>query len=95
MNVNVYLLQVYSITMDMSMPLEFCYNNVMSDRTHFEYPELDEPVDLVIHTRSPKKWLLIDRETGQVYEGGNGKWDKLISKDILRGPLQTSYSQQQ
>lgn len=31
--------------------------------------DLDEPIDLVIHTKCPEKWLLIDLETGQEYIG--------------------------
>ncbi len=52
----------------------------MSRMPH-EYPELEEPVDLIIHTKSPAKWLLVDRETGQVYEGSEfGWWNKLVGK---------------
>jgi len=29
----------------------------------------DHPVDLIIHTKAPAKWLIIDRETGQEYVG--------------------------
>ena len=47
-------------------------------RNGFEFEELDEPVDLQVHTISPTKWMLIDRETGQVYTGNNnGYWDRL------------------
>jgi hypothetical protein len=47
-------------------------------RNHREYEELENPVDIVIHTKVPTKWLLIDRETGQVYQGSpKGHWDKL------------------
>lgn len=50
-------------------------------RNHHIYEELRDPVDLIIHTKSPEKWLLIDRETGQVYVGNSsGHWDKLIAK---------------
>jgi hypothetical protein len=50
-------------------------------RNHHVYPELEQPVDLIVHTRSPQKWLLVDRETGQVYEGNeSGAWDKLVPK---------------
>ena len=53
----------------------------MSDREAFKYPELDKPINLIIHTKSPEKWILLDRETGQTYQGSaNGKWDKLIPK---------------
>lgn len=37
-----------------------------------------EPTNLVIKTRRPEKWLLVDRETGQVYQGNKGGWwDKM------------------
>lgn len=47
-------------------------------RNSFEFEELDEPVDLQVHTRVPAKWLLLDSETGQVYVGNKGGyWDRL------------------
>ena len=50
-------------------------------RNHHVYPELEKPVNLIIHTKSPQKWLLIDRESGQAYEGNDGgSWDKLVPK---------------
>ena len=58
----------------------------MSDRDTFSFKEEDTPVDLLIHTLSPTKWLLIDRETGQIYQGNpGGFWDKLktIERDEL------------
>lgn len=30
---------------------------------------LDHPVDLIIHTKAPSKWKLIDLETGEEYMG--------------------------
>lgn len=40
--------------------------------------ELESPVNLVIHTKCPSKWILIDTETGESYQGNNGGyWDKL------------------
>lgn len=54
-------------------------------RSHKEYQDLSEPVDLLIHTKSPDKWLLIDRETGDVYQGNSGGfWDRLdpVKRDI-------------
>jgi len=54
-------------------------------RNAHEYPELSVPVDLVVHTKSPEKWLLIDRETGQAYEGNDtGAWDKLTPKTRIK-----------
>jgi hypothetical protein len=47
-------------------------------RNSFEFEELDEAVTLQVYTLSPKKWMLIDRETGQVYTGNEGGyWDRL------------------
>jgi hypothetical protein len=51
-----------------------------------EVKELDSAVDLVIHTKSPGKWLLIDLETGQQYIGLNdpdqyGMWKRIKEKD--------------
>jgi hypothetical protein len=55
-------------------------------RNHKEYEDLDFPIDLVIHTKSPNKWLLIDRESGEVYEGNaGGYWDRLdpVKREVL------------
>jgi len=50
----------------------------MNKRDINTYKETDEAVDLVIHTRCPEKWLLVDRETGQTYVGNsNGRWNRL------------------
>lgn len=49
------------------------------------FESLDVPVMLKVKTKSPSKWLLVDRETGQVYQGNSGGcWDRLdpILKDI-------------
>jgi len=44
--------------------------------------ELEEPVELVIKTRAPMKWKLVDRETGEEYIGNTPKegeyhWSKI------------------
>lgn len=44
--------------------------------------ELDEPVELVVKTKAPMKWKLIDRETGEEYIGqtpknGSMHWSKI------------------
>jgi len=31
--------------------------------------ELDSHVELVVKTKSPTKWILVDSETGQIYRG--------------------------
>lgn len=60
----------------------------MSDRNSFIFQEEESDVVLQIRTLSPTKWLLVDRETGQVYQGSpKGYWDRLdpvikVDKDI-------------
>jgi hypothetical protein len=34
-----------------------------------EVDSFDHPIDLIIHTKAPGKWLVIDLETGQEYIG--------------------------
>lgn len=34
-----------------------------------ESESFDKPVDLIIHTKSPGKWKLVDLETGEEYLG--------------------------
>ena len=47
-------------------------------RNRFSFKVLSDSVILKVKTKSPEKWLLIDRETGQVYQGSeNGHWDRL------------------
>jgi hypothetical protein len=43
-----------------------------------QYKVFNEPIELLVTTKRPEKWLLVDRETGQVYQGNpNGYWDRL------------------
>lgn len=43
-----------------------------------QYKVFDTSIELPVKTRRPEKWLLIDRETGQVYQGNpRGYWDRL------------------
>jgi hypothetical protein len=47
-------------------------------RNNFVFKEEEQDVSLTVKTLCPEKWLLIDRETGQVYQGNpGGFWDKL------------------
>ena len=47
-------------------------------RKLFNFKTTYTPVVLQVKTKSPTKWLLVDRETGQVYQGSeNGHWDRL------------------
>jgi hypothetical protein len=50
----------------------------MKNRNGFQYKEEDKDVSLIVRTLSPTKWILIDRETGQMYQGNpGGYWDRL------------------
>ena len=50
----------------------------MSTRDHFDFNVEDEDVILTVRTLVPTKWILFDRETGQIYQGSpNGYWDRL------------------
>jgi len=60
------------------------YNITMTDREPHVFPELEQAIDLVVHTKSPEKWILIDRETGKIFQGSaNGHWDRLIPREYL------------
>jgi hypothetical protein len=39
----------------------------LKDKTEVE--TFDKPVDLIIHTKCPEKWKLVDLETGEEYLG--------------------------
>lgn len=42
------------------------------------FDTFDSPITLTVKTKSPTKWLLVDRETGQVFQGSpQGHWDRL------------------
>lgn len=55
--------------------------------------ELDEPVELVVFTKAPMKWLLIDRETGEQYIGQTPRdreyhWSKVPESEMYRYALE-------
>lgn len=47
-----------------------------------EVKELDEPKILIVKTKCPEKWKLVDMETGEQYVGysteGSQHWKKLL-----------------
>lgn len=48
------------------------------NREPFNFKEEDQDIVLTVRTLVPTKWILIDRETGQVYQGSpKGYWDRL------------------
>jgi hypothetical protein len=45
-------------------------------------PTTKHPVGLTLYTRAPEKWVLVDTETGQTYQGNSGGyWDQLVIKE--------------
>jgi hypothetical protein len=53
-----------------------------------EVDDFEKPIDLIIHTKAPGKWLLIDLETGQEYFGSDFAHETFAEK--LRLKVQTS-----
>jgi hypothetical protein len=50
----------------------------MMERDPFKFKEEESDVTLTVRTLAPTKWLLMDRETGQMYQGSpKGYWDRL------------------
>lgn len=51
-------------------------DNGLREQRLFE--TFESPVTLTVKTKSPEKWLLVDRETGQIFQGSSkGYWDRL------------------
>lgn len=47
-------------------------------RKNKKYKEYKKSINLIVYTKSPEKWLLMDRETGEIYQGNSrGYWDRL------------------
>ena len=56
-------------------------------RSRFEFKTILKSVTLTVKTKCPEKWLLVDRETGAVYQGNEkGHWDRLdpVVKDNFK-----------
>lgn len=46
-----------------------------------KYKVFNSPTLLTVKTKRPEKWILIDTETGEVYQGSPlGRWDKMEKK---------------
>ena len=51
---------------------------MMNEREAFTFKQEDANVILTVKTLAPTKWWLIDRVTGQTYQGSpKGHWDRL------------------
>lgn len=58
-------------------------------RNGVEVYELEKSVELVVKTKAPMKWLLIDRETGEQYIGQTPKegelhWNKVPESQMYQ-----------
>lgn len=52
-----------------------------------EIDSFDKPIDLIIHTKAPQKWKIIDLETGEEYLGS----DILTEfSEVLRNKVKTN-----
>ena len=50
--------------------------------------EYEDPIDLIIHTKCPGKWKVIDMETGEEYIGspeGHPKFATMLMNRVSRG----------
>jgi hypothetical protein len=56
---------------------------ILKDGT--EIDSFDYPIDLIIHTKAPAKWKIIDLETGQEYIGSDIAHS--IFSEILRNKV--------
>lgn len=51
-----------------------------------EVDSFEKPIDIIIHTKAPGKWMLIDLETGQKYIGNevpHQKYSKVLLDRII------------
>jgi hypothetical protein len=53
-----------------------------------EVNDYDHPIDLILHTKAPGKWKLIDLETGQEYLGSEISHETF--GEVLRNKVQKS-----
>jgi hypothetical protein len=47
-------------------------------RKQKKFKEFKKAIRLIVYTKCPEKWILVDRETGELYQGNpDGYWDRL------------------
>lgn len=47
-------------------------------RKQKKFKDFFKPITLTVNTKCPEKWMLVDRETGEIYQGNPaGHWDRL------------------
>jgi hypothetical protein len=52
-----------------------------------EVDSFEKPIDLIIHTKAPEKWKLVDMETGEEYIGSEIETD---FAEVLREKVKTN-----
>jgi len=52
-----------------------------------EVDSFEKPIDLIIHTKAPEKWKLVDMETGEEYLGSEIETD---FAEVLREKVKTN-----
>lgn len=54
--------------------------------------DFDYPIDIIIHTKAPEKWKLIDMETGQEYIGCGQPhipFSEILREKVVSGKIGT------
>lgn len=56
-----------------------------------EVESYDHPIDLIIHTKAPAKWKIIDLETGEEYIGSeiNTDFAEILQDKVKNGRIGT------
>lgn len=55
-----------------------------------EVNDYDYPIDLILHTKAPGKWKVIDLETGQEYIGSeitHGTFGEILRNKVTNGKI--------
>ena len=56
-----------------------------------EVEQFENPVDLIIHTKAPGKWKIIDLETGEEYLGSEVETEfaEILREKVSKGKIGT------
>jgi len=71
--------------MNDGLPIKVGHRNLKNGSTSDSY---DRPIDIIIHTKSPGKWLIIDLETGEEYLGSeqpHGSFAEILRERVQKG----------
>ena len=68
--------------------MEMMNKRILKDGS--EVDSYDYPIDLIIHTKAPAKWKIIDLETGQEYIGSDiahPNFAEVLRKKVSNGRI--------